>query len=173
MKPLPITLQIEELFTLHYRPLCLYAMHFVKDIDLSEDIVQDCFSLVWERLSSGNVQIENMKSYLYSMVRNISLDYLQNEKKIETTVSVAELDEELVQEEVEERSEMEARMWTAIDSLPERCREIFLLNKRDGLKYKEIAEQLGLSVNTVDNQVSKALRLIREGAKKVYTFFFG
>ena len=173
MRPLSITQQIEELFTLHYRPLCLYAMHFVKDIDISEDIVQDCFSLVWERLSSDKAQVENMKSYLFSMVRNKSLDYLQNEKRIETTVSVAELNEELVQEEVEERSEMEARMWTAIDSLPERCREIFLLNKRDGLKYKEIAEQLGLSVNTVDNQVSKALRLIREGAKKVYTFFFG
>ena len=114
-----------------------------------------------------------MKSYLFSMVRNRSLDYLQTEKRIETNISVAELDEELVQEEVEERSEMEARIWTAIDSLPNRCREIFLLNKRDGLKYKEIAEQLGLSVNTVDNQVSKALRLIREGTKKVYTFFFG
>ena len=173
MKPLSITQQIEELFTLHYRPLCLYAMHFVNDIDQSEDIVQDCFSIVWERLSSDKVQVENIKSYLFSMVRNKSLDYLQDEKRIDTDISIAELNDELVQEEVEERSEMEARMWTAIDSLPERCRQIFLLNKRDGLKYKEIAEQLGLSVNTVDNQVSKALRLIREGAKKVYAFFFG
>lgn len=173
MRPISITQQIEELYTLHYRPLCLYAMHFVKDIDIAEDIVQDCFSIVWERLSSDKAQIENMKSYLFLMVRNRSLDYLQDEKRVKTDISVAELDEELVQEEVEERSEIEARMWTTIDSLPDRCREIFLLNKRNGLKYKQIAERLGLSVNTVDNQVSKALRLIREGAKKVYTFFFG
>ena len=75
-------------------------------------------------------------------------------------------------EEAEERSVREARMWTAIDALPERCREIFLLNKRDGMKYREIAAKFQISVNTVDNHISKALRLIREGTQKVYAFLF-
>ena len=64
-------------------------------------------------------------------------------------------------------------IWTAIDSLPDRCREVFLLNKRDGMKYKDIADKFHISVHTVDNHIQKALRLIREGAYKVYTFFFG
>jgi RNA polymerase sigma-70 factor (ECF subfamily) len=68
---------------------------------------------------------------------------------------------------------MEARMWTAIDSLPERRRETFLLCKRDGLKYEEIADRLGISVNTVKNQVSKALKTIKDGSWEIYFFFFG
>lgn len=74
--------------------------------------------------------------------------------------------------EAEERSQTEARIWTALDSLPEKCREIFILSKRDGLKYEEIAQELNLSVNTVRNQISKALSILRDGVKKVFSFFF-
>jgi RNA polymerase sigma-70 factor (ECF subfamily) len=63
-------------------------------------------------------------------------------------------------------------LWTAIDSLPEKCREVFVMSKRDGLKYEEIAEELGLSVNTVRNQISKALKILKEGAQKIFSFFF-
>lgn len=106
------------------------------------------------------------------MVRNRSLDYLKKEQLFDMSLSPADLEETLTDEEAENRSLMEARMWTAIDALPERCREVFLLNKRDGMKYKEIAELFGISVHTVDNHITKALRLIREGAKKIYTFLF-
>ena len=75
-------------------------------------------------------------------------------------------------DDAQERSQTEARLWTAIDSLPEKCREIFILSKRDGLKYEEIADELGLSVNTVRNQISKALKLIKDGAVKIFTFLF-
>lgn len=85
---------------------------------------------------------------------------------------VFDFEDTLSDEEAEERSVREARMWTAIDALPERCREIFLLNKRDGMKYREIAAKFQISVNTVDNHISKALRLIREGTQKVYAFLF-
>ncbi|MBO5876505.1 MAG: sigma-70 family RNA polymerase sigma factor, partial [Bacteroidales bacterium] len=69
----------------------------------------------------------------------------------------------------EERSHIEAKLWTAIDSLPEKCRQVFLMSKRDGLKYEEIAQELGLSVNTVRNQISKALNVLKNGAIKIYT----
>ena len=75
-------------------------------------------------------------------------------------------------DDAQERSQTEARLWTAIDSLPEKCREVFILSKRDGLKYEEIAEELGLSLNTVRNQISKALKVLKEGVHKLYTFFF-
>ena len=76
------------------------------------------------------------------------------------------------EDDLQERSEIEARLWTAIDSLPEKCREIFLLSKRDGLKYEEIAIELGISENTVRNQISKALKILKEGVRKIYMFFF-
>jgi RNA polymerase sigma-70 factor (ECF subfamily) len=75
-------------------------------------------------------------------------------------------------DDAQERAQTEARMWTALDSLPPKCREVFILSKRDGLKYEEIAEELGLSVNTVRNQISKALKIIKEGVVKLYMFFF-
>jgi RNA polymerase sigma-70 factor (ECF subfamily) len=76
------------------------------------------------------------------------------------------------EDDLQERSEIEARLWTAIDSLPEKCREVFLLSKRDGLKYEEIAAELGISENTVRNQISKALKMLKEGVRKIYMFFF-
>jgi RNA polymerase sigma-70 factor (ECF subfamily) len=103
-------------------------------------------------------------------VRNRCLDHLRR-KGIQTeslkpydTYGIIEDDD------AEERSATEARLWTAIDALPEKCRQVFLMSKRDGLKYEEIAEELGLSVNTVRNQISKALNMLKEGARKIYSF---
>ena len=69
------------------------------------------------------------------------------------------------------RSSVLRRLWTAIDSLPERCREIFLMSKRDGLKYEDIADELGISENTVRNQISKALKILKEGSQKIISYF--
>lgn len=166
-------IDIDDLFKFHYRPLCLYALHYVHDVDMAEDIVQDCFSLLWEKMNKdGGVEVGNVKAYLYTMVKHHSLDCLKRENLFEPGVSPADLEDALPDEEAEERSAMEARMWTAIDALPERCREVFLLHKRDGMKYQEIADRFHISVHTVDNHIQKALRLIREGAHKVYAFLF-
>ena len=158
------TIDIDETFKYHYRSLCLYVLHYVHDTDIAEDIVQDSFSALWEKLSISGAEIENVKAYLYTTASNRSLDY--------PNLSPSDFEDTLSDEEAEERSIREARMWTAIDALPERCREIFLLNKRDGMKYREIAAKFQISVNTVDNHISKALRLIREGTQKVYAFLF-
>ena len=163
-------IDIDKIFKCYYRPLCLYALHYVHNTDISEDIVQDSFFSLWERINS--VEIENVKAYLYKTVRNRSLDYLKENSIYETNLSPFDLEDILTDEEAEERSLAEARMWTIIDTLSERCREVFLLNKRDGMKYKEIADRLHISVNTVDNHISKALLLILEGAQKIYIFLF-
>ena len=114
----------------------------------------------------------NRKSYLYMMVRNRCLDHLR--KKGIPTESLKPYDTYGIidDDDAQERSETEARLWTALESLPEKCREVFILSKRDGLKYEEIAEELGLSVNTVRNQISKALKVLKEGVHKIYMFFF-
>ena len=161
----------DDLFKYNYRPLCLYALHYIQDVDLAEDIVQDSYASLWEKLQEGD-HVLNLKSYLYMMVRNRCLDHLR--KKGLPTESLKPYDSYGIidDDDAQERSQTEARLWTAIDSLPEKCREVFIMSKRDGLKYEEIAEELGLSVNTVRNQISKALKVLKEGVHKLYTFFF-
>ena len=166
------TINIDETFKYYYRSLCLYVLHYVHNTDIAEDIVQDSFSALWEKLTISGAEIENVRAYLYATARNRSLDYLKKEEIYDSDLSLSDLEDTLSEEEAEERSIREAQMWTAIDALPERCREIFLLNKRDGMKYREIATKFQISVNTVDNHISKALRLIREGTHKAYAFLF-
>ena len=110
--------------------------------------------------------------YIYMMVRNRCLDHLR--KKGIPTESLKPYDTYGIidDDDAQERSQTEAKLWTAIDSLPEKCRKVFIMSKRDGLKYEEIAEELNLSVNTVRNQISKALKVLKEGVHKLYTFFF-
>ena len=162
---------IEDLFRYNYRPLCMYALHYLQDTDLVEDVVQECFTTLWEKLEQGS-QVANRRAYLYMTVRNRCLDHLRR-KGIQTE-SLKPYDTYGIidDDDAQERAQTEARMWTAIDSLPEKCREVFILSKRDGLKYEEIAEELNLSVNTVRNQISKALKVLKEGVHKIYTFFF-
>ena len=98
---------------------------------------------------------------------------MKKDSLIDGNVQPSDLEEILSDEECEEWSYEEARIWTAIEALPEKCKEVFLLAKRDGMKYEEIAVRLHISVNTVKNQVSKALKTLKEGVRKVYLFFFG
>jgi len=162
---------MESLFHYNYRPLCLYALHYLGNADSAEDVVQESFAALWEKLQEG-VAISNRKAYLYMMVRNRCLDQLR--RKGIPTESLKPYDTYgiIEDDDAQERSQTEARLWTAIDSLPEKCRQIFLMSKRDGLKYMEIADELGISENTVRNQISKALKIIKEGVVKLYMFFF-
>lgn len=165
-------INIDEAFRCYYKPLCLYAMHYLHDTDLVEDVVQDCFAELWERMNAEKT-VSNVKSYLYMMVRNHCLDTLKKENQFDFSTSPSDLADIIQDAEAEERSLIEARLWTAIDSLPEKCREVFLLSKRDGLKYKEIADKLNISVKTAENQVAKAMKILKDGTCKIYNFFFG
>ncbi len=161
---------IERLFRIYYRPLSLYAMHFTHDVDSAEDVVQDSFADMWGLLESGR-EIQNIKAYLYTVVKNRAIGVAKQER-VNRGLDLSMPDLSANDEELVADSLIEARLWTAIDSLPERCREIFLMSKRDGMKYAEIAEELNISPKTVENQISKALRTLKEGAVKIYNFFF-
>ena len=163
---------IEDLFRLNYRPLCLYALHYLQDADMAEDVVQECFTVLWEKLEQGTA-VANRRAYLYMSVRNRCLDHLRRKGLPTESLKPYDTYGIIDDDDAEERSVMEAKLWTAIDSLPEKCRQVFLMSKRDGLKYEEIAEELGLSVNTVRNQISKALNVLKNGAVKLYTFILG
>ncbi|MBR1401849.1 MAG: RNA polymerase sigma-70 factor [Prevotella sp.] len=163
-------MNIDLIFQQHYRPLCLYAIHYLNDVDAAEDIVQDAFLRLIEKMSEE--EIENHKSYLYSTVHNLCIKQLQQSSALETIAAPCDIDGIISDEEAIDVSTREAQLWTAIDSLPLRCREIFLMSKRDGKKYREIARELNISEKTVEHQISKAIRVLRSKVSDFFYFLF-
>lgn len=149
--------EFETIFRCHYRPLTMYALRYTENIDDAEDIVQQSFIDIWERLSGG-MAIDNLKAYLYTVVRNGSLTRVIHSPQ-KSTIQENEM-EDISEEERIIRSERDAQLWTAIDRLPKARKRIFLLSKRDGLTYKEIADELGISIKTVEHQISKAIKTL-------------
>ena len=157
-------------FHTYYRPLCLYALRLLDNTDEAEDVVQDTFAALWEKRDTLQ-QIASIKSYLYTAVRNNCLMKLRTKKEFDS-VEELQLMDEYTPEEVIARAELEAKLWKMIDELPERQREIFLMAKRDGMAYREIAEETGLSVKTVENHVTRALKSLRQKDPNTFLFFF-
>lgn len=154
----------EMLFRTYYQPLCNYAFTFVQDKDEAEEIVQSTFLSLWEKKQTLEIRTA-VKPYLYAMVRNASLNVLKHEKvkkeHAEVTMAVGERSIESVARTVM-ASELESRIYKAMDALPEQCRLVFKLSRFEELKYSEIAEQLNISVKTVENHMGKALKIMRE-----------
>ena len=154
---------IEILFKGMYRTLCLYALHYLEDMDAAEDVVQDAFLAYWNR-SRDYAAPSSPRVYLFTSVRNICIDRIR--KKAPETVALDRIpvgyEEVITDGEAASRSEVESRLWSAIDRLPAQRRQILLMSKRDGMKYTEIASELGLSAFTVRNQISRALASLRK-----------
>ena len=161
---------IDLLFQQFYRPLCMYALHYLQDVTQVEDMVQDAFVTMIEQQQNGK-EINNHKAYLHTTVRNNCLDMIRKEQQSVTMIMPQDADGAISDEEAAERSFHEAELWTAIDSLPERCRIIFLMAKRDGKRYREIATELGITEKTVEHQVSKALKILRGKSDDYYYVF--
>lgn len=157
-------------FELHFKrlylPLGMYALRLVNDADVAEDLEQDAFMKVWLYMKDGG-KTDNFSSYMYRTVRNECLKYLRD--KHET------LDESFIPDVGEEdidTSFRDARIWKAIDDLPVKCREIFLMSKRDGFTNEEIADELDISIKTVKNQMTKAFARLRETLSDKHKPFF-
>lgn len=150
----------ERLFSRYYLPLGMYSLRITGDTDLAQDVVQEVFAGLWRRVMEGNAELGSPASYLYRAVRNRSLSAVAGKTDYDDIDDVA-LSEPVTEEDVD-TSERDARLWCEIGKLPDRMREIFLMNKRDGMKYREIAEELSLSEKTVEHQISRALHRLRE-----------
>lgn len=146
--------EFERYYSRLYMPLSMYALRLSGDLDEAKDIVQDAFADMWARIENG-AQPESFKAYIYRMVRNACL------RRCRPGFERIEEMEADVPEEVVDTSERDAILWRAVDSLPDRCRAIFLLSKRDGLSNSEIAAELSISVKTVENQMTKAFASLR------------
>ena len=155
----------KELFIAFYKPLHQFASSFVKAKELAEEIVSDVFIKIWENRSELE-SINNLKVYLYVSIKNTSLKYLLKQHR-QVAISIDELDVELesfqrTPEELMLTTEMMNKIQQTINALPPRCKIIFKLIKEDGLRYKEVAEILNISVKTIDSQLAIALRKINK-----------
>jgi len=161
----------EALFRNEFKGMTLFAMRYVKDFDTAREIVQESFLGLWEKRMQINPERE-VKSYLSTSVRNRSLNYLRDHNKFDRELLALEgLSQDTATESNPgiEFSELRGRIDQAVDELPEKCREVFLLNRNEQLKYQEIAEMLGISVKTVEAQISKALEHLRKRLKDYLT----
>lgn len=159
--------QFDEIYVSYFSRMRRFAREYVLFDEDAENIVQDVFLLLWEKKDVLKVQVSLM-SYLFSLVKNRCLDYLRHqvvaeEFKQELSVKLSAL--EHLDQTFGSEEEIERIVKRAIDNLPERCREIFIKNRIEGKKYREIADELQLSVNTVENQMAIALKKLRISLK--------
>jgi RNA polymerase sigma-70 factor (ECF subfamily) len=157
----------EKVFREYFVPLTYYAHKFVRDGDTAKDIVHAVFISIWEKAES--IQLDRpLKSYLYTAVHNRCLNHIRDHSRfhaedagdVDYINELSASDHDRIEEQ-----ETESRILEAINKLPERCAEIFRLSRFEELKYSEIAERLGISVKTVENQMIKALKILREELK--------
>lgn len=160
----------EELYKKYYVYLCLIAEHIVRNSSDAEEIVSDVFIRLWNLRE--RTEIRSIKTYLICAVRNTSLNYIeQNKMRNRLTCRFEDSDLSLFSWDSDYplgrlyEIEVTEILRKGINSLPDGCREVFLLSRHDGMKYSDIAERLGISVNTVKTQMKIALSRLRDVLK--------
>ena len=148
-----------------------FAKNYVPANEDAENIVQDVFLILWERKEEIEISF-TLTTYLFTLVKNRCLNFLRH-KLIEEEYN-SQLKEELgfklyaletFDYSYQSEEELQEVIRRALDTLPERCREVFIKSRIEGLKYKEISDELGISVNTVENQMVTALKKLRVALK--------
>lgn len=161
---------LESLFSIYFPRLNDFARNVVKDDVISQDIVQDVFVKVWEK----RVDIEsiNLEAFLFRLVRNRCIDYIKHLKVVNNRMQEIQISskyEELYRIDfmgnepyVLIEQELKLKIEKTIQSLPERCREVFILSRTNGLKNKEIAEKLNINIKNVERHLNRALQSFRK-----------
>jgi RNA polymerase sigma-70 factor, ECF subfamily len=161
----------EILFRSYYKTLCYFAHKIVKDAIVAEEIVQDIFYYIWDKRAMLDLNT-SVKSYLFKSAHNNSLKYLRHQKIVagyEDRVKASLEASYELQENYAEVGEIMHIIQQTLEQVPERSREIFNLNRNEGLKYQEIAEQLNVSIKTVEAHMTSVLKLFRENLKEYLT----
>jgi RNA polymerase sigma-70 factor (ECF subfamily) len=162
----------KEVFEKYYAPLCMYALYIVNDWTDAEEVVQELFYVIWKNRSSLPV-LHSLRNYLYGAVRNQSLQYVEHKNivnRYHASEQKKQHDEEGSSDPQQqmEMSELESLVDKTLAKLPDRCRKIFSMHRDEGMKYREIADALQISVKTVEADMSRTLKLLRE---EIETYF--
>ena len=148
----------EDYYKTHYKSFFLMASKYLKDTVQAEEIVNDVFLKIWE--DGTNIHIESsLKSYIYKAIVNRSLNALQkNKRQYAHQADFTQVPDNGYEMKHLEEHELALKLYTAIDHLPEQCRKVFELSRFEELKQQEIAEKLGISIKTVKNHITIALK---------------
>jgi RNA polymerase sigma-70 factor (ECF subfamily) len=161
----------ETLFSKYYTVLVVFALKIVKDEDLARELVQDVFVNFFEKRNSLHIHT-SLKSHLYQSVKNKCLNHIKREQLIKGHHQNILMDNQNTDAYIEnkmEETELESKMHQIIETLPDKCREIFELSRFEGKTNQEIADQFSLSKRTVETQISKALKILRENISDLLT----
>ena len=153
---------LDELFRRYYVDLCRIANRFVQSESQAEDIIQELFVSLWEKRATLP-ELDSVGPYLRRSARNRSLNYLRDRKRL--PVTDGEVPETIAAPAATaalENRELRTRITKAIDQLPERCRLVFTMSKIEDMTHREIAKSLDISTKTVENQMTRAYRYLRE-----------
>ena len=161
----------EKLFKTYYDAVCRYVIRIIKDQDTTEEIVQATFVNLWEKKDLIREDI-SFKSYLFRVAYNTALNYLKHKKVVANYVNkkqerITEIQSSFVSHQPD--FEIQSRIKDALSDLPPQCQRVFRMSREEGLKYHEIAEELGISKKTVEVHMGKALKLLRNSLKDYLT----
>lgn len=157
---------LQHLYASYYNILCNQVYTLIKDTEASEDIVQEVISDVWLKKDQLTIN-QNVFPYLKRACRNRALNYIRDNKKWENENEemFLVLDNNINKDEELETIELQKMITLTIAQLPEKCRIVFSLSRFEDMSYQDIADHLHISIKTVENHISKALKILRE---KIY-----
>ena len=161
----------ESYYKDHYKEFFLASYKYIKTPELAQEIVNDVFLKIWE--DAAKIVIEtSLKSYIYRSVINRSINSLNKLKKeMQNQRELAYLPEETYELREIETNELKVKLYKAIDGLPDQCKKVFLMSRFDDMKQQEIADKLGISIKTVKNHITHALKQIRKSAGYSFIIF--
>ncbi|MNF89026.1 ECF RNA polymerase sigma factor SigW [compost metagenome] len=153
----------EKVFKTYFRNLHAFAYTFMKDDVIAEEIVQNVFFRIWEKKEQLQID-DSLKAYLYRSVHNESLNHLKHLKiknsfQLQYSGNMESSNQDASNQMI--ATELENDIQKAISELPPQCRTIFQMSRFEQLKYQQIADQLNISIKTVENQMGKALKVLR------------
>lgn len=171
-QPANRSLVFEELFKLNFNNLLRYAASMLEDVSAAEEVVQQVFCKMWEK-NVVLTEIQSVNAYLYRSVHNACLNYLKrNQVRRAHHSGIRYAAQEGVQDtDRAALKELQDKIAGSINALPEQCRTIFQMSRFEHLKYREIADKLGISEKTVENQVGKALKTLKDKLKDYLPVF--
>ena len=160
----------QTFYRMHFNNLYNVAYYYTRCSQMSEEIVSDVFLKIWLKRHQLD-EIRNIQSYLYISVKNQSLNYIQKNRKYHhedfTESNLAEIWDDNCPERRLLKSELRGKVSDAIQSLPRRCQQIYKMVKVDGMKHKEVSDELGISIKTIEAQISIALKKLNT---KLHTY---
>lgn len=167
MKETQAYISFKKLFEKHYNELCSLAYNYLKDFEKSEDVVQEIYIKVWEK-KQNLVTEKNAHYYLFTSVKNNCIDILRKHKytlSLSDEVVANKLTDDESYDNDDNNITAQEFIQKALEELSPKCKLIFMMSRFDNMTYKEIADKLNLSVKTVENQMGKAIRIMREYIK--------